>query len=97
MPELKLDKLPDRTPVKITITVSPALNHALGQYAAIYARAYGEKEKIEDLIPFLLEAFLDADRGFQKARKAMSEETPPPSDRRQHRQSLTPQTEQKEA
>ncbi|MBU6445551.1 MAG: DUF2274 domain-containing protein [Alphaproteobacteria bacterium] len=33
MPELKLAKLPDRTPVKITITVPPDLNAALNQYA----------------------------------------------------------------
>jgi len=96
MPDLKLGKLPDRTPVKITITVSPVLNRALGQYAALYAQAYGEQEKVEDLIPFLLEAFLNADRGFQKARKALSEENPPLPDRRQRRQLSTTQPERKE-
>jgi len=29
MPDLKLSKLPDRTPVKITITIAPELNAAL--------------------------------------------------------------------
>lgn len=33
MPGLKLGKLPDRIPVKITITVEPALNAALHVYA----------------------------------------------------------------
>ena len=33
MPELKLGKLPDRKPVKITITVSAALDKKLHSYA----------------------------------------------------------------
>ena len=33
---LKLAKLPDRTPAKITITVSSDLNQALHRYAAVY-------------------------------------------------------------
>jgi|SRR5882724_4000552 len=69
MSELKLGKLPDRTPVKITITVSPDLDQALRDYAAIYRATYGETESVADLIPFMLSAFLDSDRGFAKARK----------------------------
>ena len=34
---LKLAKLPDRVPVKITISVAPELNQALADYAALYA------------------------------------------------------------
>lgn len=66
---LKLAKLPDRTPTKITITVSADLNQALCDYQKIYAVTYGASEKIADLIPFMLEAFLDSDRAFAKARK----------------------------
>lgn len=66
---LKLSKLPDRTPVKITITVKPELNSALRDYAALYRDTYGETEAISDLIPFMLEAFLAGDRPFAKARK----------------------------
>ncbi|MDE2353331.1 MAG: DUF2274 domain-containing protein [Alphaproteobacteria bacterium] len=33
MPDLKLARLPDRTPVKMTITMSPQLAHKLGVYA----------------------------------------------------------------
>lgn len=69
MPDLKLGKLPDRTPVKITITVGPDLNQALREYAEMYRSAYGEAETIAELIPFMLGAFLDSDRGFAKARK----------------------------
>ena len=69
MPELKLGKLPDRKPVKITITVSAALDKKLHSYAEAYRAAYGEDEKVSNLIPFMLEQFLDGDRGFAKARK----------------------------
>ncbi len=76
MSELKLGKLPDRTPVKITITVSPDLNQALREYAAIYRTTYGEAESVADLIPFMLGAFLESDRGFAKARKEVPLEVP---------------------
>lgn len=69
MTNLKLAKLPDRTPAKITITVSADLNQALCDYQKLYAATYGASEKIADLIPFMLEAFLDSDRAFAKARK----------------------------
>jgi hypothetical protein len=69
MTELKLTKLPDRTPVKITFVAMSDLNQALQDYAAIYRATYGQSESIADLIPFMLESFLDGDRAFQKARK----------------------------
>ncbi|WP_136661413.1 DUF2274 domain-containing protein, partial [Nitratireductor sp. XY-223] len=37
--------------------------------AALYRATYGETESVADLIPFMLEAFLDSDRTFAKARK----------------------------
>lgn len=69
MANLKLNKLPGRTPVKITITVSPELDGALKDYAEVYRRSYGQKESVAELIPFMLEAFINADAGFRKARK----------------------------
>lgn len=68
MPGLKLAKLPDRMPVKITITVSADLNQALHAYAGVYRAIYGEAEPIAELIPFMLDAFLGSDKGFAKAR-----------------------------
>ncbi|MDE2464868.1 MAG: DUF2274 domain-containing protein [Alphaproteobacteria bacterium] len=82
MPELKLSKLPDRTPVKITITVAPDLNVALSQYAQAYRAVYGEAESIAELIPYMLEAFLAGDRGFAKARKESFPEGAPAPPRR---------------
>ncbi len=70
---LKLDKLPDREAVKISFAASPELKSALNDYAEIYRRAYGQKESVADLIPFMLEAFMNADPGFKRARKELGE------------------------
>ena len=67
MIQLKLQKLPERIPVKMSIQVSPELADALQQYAAAYEQAYGKMETVGDLIPFMLAAFLESDRGFAKA------------------------------
>ena len=74
---LKLSKLPERTPVKITISVSPDLYQALGLYAALYEEAYGETEAVPDLIPFMLDSFLKGDRAFAQARKRLPAEDAP--------------------
>jgi hypothetical protein len=68
MPDLRLPKLPDRTPVKITISVSPELNQALGDYAALYEEAYGRAEPVQELIPAMLASFLESDRFFVRRR-----------------------------
>lgn len=71
MSTLKLGKLPDRTPVKITISVSPALGKALQQYADAYNEAYGgaDPEPVSELVPYMLQSFLESDRGFAKSLK----------------------------
>lgn len=71
---IKLGKLPDRTPVKLTINVSPDLKRAIDDYAACYADAYGSEEPITELIPQMLAAFLASDRGFAKARRKRGNE-----------------------
>lgn len=69
MVDLKLPKLPERTPVKITITVLPDLKRTLDEYAAVYAASYGQNESVADLIPAILESFLAGDRAFAKAKR----------------------------
>ena len=64
---LKLERLPDRTPVRMTVAFNPDLAAAL----ADYQKAYGEEEKPETLIPAMLEMFLASDAGFKRARKAL--------------------------
>lgn len=68
MPVLKLAKLPERTPVKLAVSVAPELHRALCDYAAIYRETYGEEETVADLIPHMLASFLSNDRAFAKAR-----------------------------
>lgn len=69
MPDLKLPKIPDRTPVKMTIQLLPDLSEALQQYAAAYEQAYGKAEPVAELIPFMLSAFLESDRAFARAKR----------------------------
>jgi hypothetical protein len=69
MAELRLSKLPDRTPVKLTIHVSPELHRALGDYAEAYELAYGQAEPLTELIPAMLASFLESDRGFARQRR----------------------------
>jgi hypothetical protein len=69
MATLKLRRLPERTPVRVTIGVAPELHRALADYAAIYAETYGQEESVADLIPFMLESFLEGDRDFVRARR----------------------------
>jgi hypothetical protein len=66
MSELKLARLPDRTPVKLTITVGAELHQALKEYGDLYQATYGVAEQVIDLIPFMLEAFLQSDKGFTR-------------------------------
>lgn len=70
MTDLKLARLPDRTPIKLTISIMPDLQQALTDYALVYARNYGQEEPVTELIPAMLAAFLDSDRGFARARTA---------------------------
>ena len=73
MSALKLAQLPDRVPVKITITVQPEVKKALDDYALLYARSYGAEENVAELIPYMLEAFLKADTAFRTGRKELQE------------------------
>lgn len=69
MPDLKLAKLHDRTPIKLAILVKPDLHQTLQDYATLYAETYGREEPIAELIPAMLAAFLESDRAFAKARQ----------------------------
>jgi hypothetical protein len=67
---MKLSKLPDRTPVKLSTTLTPSLAARLRDYADFYAETYGTREEVADLVPFMLEAFLDGDADFRRAGRA---------------------------
>jgi hypothetical protein len=74
---LKLGQLPNRQPVKLTITLSADLRKALDDYAALYAREFGAEEPVAELVPFMIESFLKGDAGFRRARKELEGEPMP--------------------
>jgi hypothetical protein len=69
MSSLKLQRLPDRTPIKLAISIMPDLHRRLSEYAELYRDTYGADEPVTELIPHMLDAFLASDRQFAKARK----------------------------
>ncbi|SFM50392.1 hypothetical protein SAMN05216573_102156 [Bradyrhizobium sp. Rc3b] len=69
---MKLGKLPDRTPVKMNLVLVPSLAKRLRDYADFYAETYGSREEVAVLIPFMLEAFLESDAEFRKAKRTTS-------------------------
>jgi hypothetical protein len=66
MKKMKLGKLPDRLPVKLQITLAPDLAARLRDYAELYEQTYGVREEPADLVPFMLDAFLDSDPEFRR-------------------------------
>jgi hypothetical protein len=66
---MKLAKLPDRAPVEMSIVLQPSLAKRLLEYADFYAETYGSREEVAELIPFILEAFLDADGDFRRGKR----------------------------
>ncbi|MBX3562600.1 MAG: DUF2274 domain-containing protein [Sphingomonas sp.] len=69
MAGLRLGRLPDRTPVKVTIGLAPELHEALVDYAALYEETYGRAEPVQELIPAMLAGFLEGDRLFARRRR----------------------------
>lgn len=69
---LRLQKIPDKTPVKLTLSIDPELHAGLRDYAAVYAATYGAEERIEDLAPSMLSTFLQGDAAFKRARKSLT-------------------------
>lgn len=69
MAPLRLQKLPDRTPVKLTVALPPELNQALCDYADLYRETYGEAEPVQELVPAMLASFLESDKAFARRRR----------------------------
>lgn len=72
MPNIKLGRIPDRTPVKLAISVLPDLHQSLVEYGKYYLEAYGREEQVVDLIPAILTTFLESDRDFTRGRMGKS-------------------------
>ncbi len=67
---LRLSKLPERTPVRLTIVLDPASHALLQEYATLYSATYGQEETLTELIPFMLRSFIEADKAFARARRS---------------------------
>jgi len=67
---MKLDRLPDRVPVKVTTSFAPGDHADLALYAQLYAETYGETVEPAGLVPSIVRAFLAGDAAFRRARKA---------------------------
>jgi len=70
-PTLRIGKLPDLTPVKLTVSLDREVHQMLEDYARIYSESYGEAVKPSELIPSMIARFLASDNGFKRARKAL--------------------------
>jgi len=69
MPDIKLPRIPDRKPLKLTISIMPELAAQLEDYASAYQAQYGANEDVSILVPYMLVNFLESDRAFQQSRK----------------------------
>jgi len=69
---LRIGKLPDLTPVKLTVSLEPEVHKMLEDYARIYSDSYGEAVKPSELVPSMIAGFLASDNGFKRARKALA-------------------------
>lgn len=62
---LRLGPLPKTEVVKLTISVKVETKSALDRYASLHSQLHGESVDALVLIPYMLEAFLEKDRGFR--------------------------------
>jgi len=79
MTKLKLTTVHEEKLVKLTVTLSAALNRNLIAYAEIIARESGRDVEPAKLIAPMLEKFIASDRAFRKARGVHRNPIPKPS------------------
>ena len=78
MAKLKLGPIADDKPVKVTLELPAGLHRDLAAYADILAREAGQPaaDPVRLIVP-MLERFMATDRGFAKAKQAVSSPRPP--------------------
>jgi hypothetical protein len=54
---------------KVTVILSAALRSDLIRYAELLAQSGDSVQGIEQLIPHMLQSFIEADGGFQRAKR----------------------------
>lgn len=70
MTKLRLGPLPKTEVVRLTIALTAQVKADFDRYVEVYAAAYGEPVEAAALVPHMLAAFMDRDRGFKKGRQA---------------------------
>lgn len=63
--KLRLGPLPRTEMVKLIISVPAGIKAALDRYAALHSQFHGKNVDAVTLIPHMLEAFIERDRGFK--------------------------------
>jgi hypothetical protein len=63
---LSLGPLRSTATSRLTVVLPSTLKDSLERYAALHTQIYGEPVSVEGLIPHMLEAFVQRDRGFRK-------------------------------
>jgi len=71
-PTLRIGKLQDLSPVKMTVSLDREVHEMLEDYARIYGESYGEAVKPAELVPSMIAGFLASDSGFKRARKSLT-------------------------
>ena len=67
--KLRLGPLPKTETVKLTITMPIELKAMLDRYADLHAQEWSEPVDVPTLIPHMLAAFIERDRGFKALRR----------------------------
>jgi hypothetical protein len=63
--KLRLGRIPRVEAVKLTIFIPAATKQSLDQYASLHSQLYGESVDAVTLIPYMLQAFIERDRGYK--------------------------------
>lgn len=74
--KLRLGPLPKTEIVKLTFACPATLKADLERYAELHAQTYGEPVDAVALVPHMLEAFMERDRGFRRGRGRGARSTP---------------------
>lgn len=70
MPDLRLGRLPNRAPSKLTLNLWPELDEQLKLYAELHSAQTGVEVSAADIAPQMLADYIEGDREFAKALKA---------------------------
>ncbi|PHZ86751.1 DUF2274 domain-containing protein [Paremcibacter congregatus] len=68
---LRIKKITDRTPVKITLSLPPETHSDLLKYAEIYRQEHSCTETPQVLAVHMITAFIQSDNGFKKAKQSL--------------------------